>query len=44
MGCAAHFRIFIIASVAGILFGFDAAAIAGVTTALREFFFSRRRS
>jgi sugar porter (SP) family MFS transporter len=38
MGGAAHFRIVIIASLAGILFGFDTAVIAGVTTALREFF------
>jgi MFS family permease len=44
MGGAAHFRIVIIASLAGILFGFDTAVIAGVTTALREFFCSRRLS
>src|SRR6266851_724385 len=38
MGGAAHFRIVIIASLAGILFGFDTAVIAGVTSALREIF------
>jgi hypothetical protein len=38
MGGAAHFRIVTIASLAGILFGFDTAVIAGVTTAPREFF------
>ena len=38
IGAAAHFRIVIIASLAEILFGFDTAVIAGVTTALREFF------
>jgi sugar porter (SP) family MFS transporter len=38
MGGAAHFRVVIIASLAGILFGFDTAVIAGVTTALRDFF------
>src|SRR5258708_1802023 len=38
MGGAAHFRVVIVASLAGILFGFDTAVIAGVTTALREIF------
>ena len=38
IGAAAHFRIVIIASLAEFLFGFDTAVIAGVTTALREFF------
>src|SRR5258707_11652644 len=38
MGGAAHFRVVIIASLAGILFGFDTAVIAGVTSALREIF------
>jgi sugar porter (SP) family MFS transporter len=38
MAGAAHFRVVIIASLAGILFGFDTAVIAGVTTALREIF------
>ncbi len=38
MGGAAHFRVVIIASLAGILFDFDTAVIAGVTTALREIF------
>ena len=38
MDGAAHFRIVIIASLAGILFGFDTAVVAGVTTALRAFF------
>jgi hypothetical protein len=37
MGGAAHLRIAIIASLAGILFGFDTAVIAGVTAALRDF-------
>jgi hypothetical protein len=39
---AAPFNIVIIASLAGILFSFDKAVIAGVATALREFFCSRR--
>jgi len=38
IGAAAHFRFVIIASLAEILFGFDTAVIAGVATALREFF------
>jgi hypothetical protein len=38
MGGAAHLRIVTIASLAGILFGFDTAVTAGVTTALRDFF------
>jgi sugar porter (SP) family MFS transporter len=38
MGGAAHIRVVIIASLAGILFGFDTAVIAGVTHALREVF------
>src|SRR3984957_10914641 len=38
MGGAAHTRVVIIASLAGILFGFDTAVIAGVTHALREVF------
>ena len=38
MGGAAHLRVIIIASLAGLLFGFDTAVIAGVTGALREGF------
>lgn len=38
MGGAAHFRIVIVASLAGILFGFDTAVIAGITHALRDTF------
>src|SRR5271170_5211676 len=38
MGGAEHLKIVIIASLAGILFGFDTAVIAGVTHALREVF------
>src|SRR5271170_1329704 len=38
MGGAAHLKIVIIASLAGILFGFDTAVIAGITHALREIF------
>ncbi|HME40837.1 MAG TPA: sugar porter family MFS transporter [Steroidobacteraceae bacterium] len=38
MGGAAHFRVVLIASLAGILFGFDTAVIAGITHALREVF------
>jgi sugar porter (SP) family MFS transporter len=38
MGGAAHFKVVIIASLAGILFGFDTAVIAGITHALREIF------
>jgi sugar porter (SP) family MFS transporter len=38
MGGGAHVRVIIIASLAGILFGFDTAVIAGVTHALREVF------
>ncbi|MGB6355055.1 MAG: sugar porter family MFS transporter [Steroidobacteraceae bacterium] len=38
MGGAAHLRVVIIASLAGILFGFDTAVIAGITRALREIF------
>jgi sugar porter (SP) family MFS transporter len=38
MGGAAHLRVVIIASLAGILFGFDTAIIAGITHALREIF------
>jgi sugar porter (SP) family MFS transporter len=38
MGGAAHFKIVIIASLAGILFGFDTAVIAGTTHALRDIF------
>ncbi|HEX3913364.1 MAG TPA: sugar porter family MFS transporter [Steroidobacteraceae bacterium] len=38
MGGAAHSRVVLIASLAGILFGFDTAVIAGVTHALREIF------
>jgi hypothetical protein len=40
MGGAAHFRIVIIASLAGISFGLDTAVIAGAATALRDFFFA----
>jgi hypothetical protein len=36
MGGAAHLRVVIIASLAGILFGFDTAVISGITHALRE--------
>jgi sugar porter (SP) family MFS transporter len=39
MGGAAHLRVVIIASLAGILFGFDTAVVAGITHALREVFF-----
>ncbi len=38
MGGAAHIRAVIVASLAGILFGFDTAVIAGITHALREVF------
>ena len=38
MGGAAHMRVIIIASLAGMLFGFDTAVIAGVTGALRNVF------
>jgi sugar porter (SP) family MFS transporter len=38
MGGGAHVRVIIIASLAGILFGFDTAVIAGVTHALRDIF------
>jgi sugar porter (SP) family MFS transporter len=38
MGGIAHFRVVLIAGLAGILFGFDTAVIAGVTHALREVF------
>jgi len=38
MGGIAHFRVVLIASLAGILFGFDTAVIAGVTHSLREVF------
>jgi sugar porter (SP) family MFS transporter len=38
MGGAAHIRAVIIASLAGILFGFDTAVIAGITHALRVVF------
>jgi sugar porter (SP) family MFS transporter len=38
MGGAAHTRVVIIASLAGLLFGFDTAVIAGITHALRELF------
>lgn len=38
MGGAAHFRIAIAASLAGMSFGFGTSVIAGVTTALCEFF------
>jgi len=38
MGGSAHLKVVIIASVAGVLFGFDTAVIAGVTHALRETF------
>jgi sugar porter (SP) family MFS transporter len=38
MGGAAHIKVVIIASLAGILFGFDTALIAGITHALREIF------
>src|SRR5271154_6313224 len=38
IGGAAHLRVIIIASLAGVLFGFDTAVIAGVTHALREVF------
>jgi len=40
MGGAAHFRIVIIASLAGILFGFDTAVIAAGTIARCEFLFA----
>jgi sugar porter (SP) family MFS transporter len=38
MGGTAHFKVVIIASLAGILFGFDTAVIAGITHALRDIF------
>jgi sugar porter (SP) family MFS transporter len=38
MGGLAHLKVVIIASLAGILFGFDTAVIAGITHALREVF------
>jgi sugar porter (SP) family MFS transporter len=38
MGGAAHFKVVIVASLAGILFGFDTAVIAGITHALRDIF------
>ena len=38
MGGAPHIRVIIIASLAGILFGFDTAVISGITHALREIF------
>jgi sugar porter (SP) family MFS transporter len=38
MGGAAQIRVIIIASLAGLLFGFDTAVVAGVTGALREVF------
>jgi sugar porter (SP) family MFS transporter len=38
MGGAAHLKIVLIASLAGILFGFDTAVIAGATHALRDIF------
>jgi sugar porter (SP) family MFS transporter len=38
MGGSAHLKVVIIASLAGVLFGFDTAVIAGVTHALRETF------
>ena len=38
MGGAGHIRIVVIASLAGMLFGFDTAVIAGVTHALRVVF------
>jgi sugar porter (SP) family MFS transporter len=38
MGGKAHLKVVIIASLAGILFGFDTAVIAGITHALREVF------
>jgi sugar porter (SP) family MFS transporter len=38
MGGSAHLKVIIIASLAGILFGFDTAVIAGITHALREIF------
>jgi len=44
MGGSAHLKVVIIASVAGVLFGFDTAVIAGVTHALRETFALTRRS
>ena len=39
MGGAAHLKVVLIASLAGILFGFDTAVIAGITHSLREVFF-----
>jgi sugar porter (SP) family MFS transporter len=38
MGGTAHLKVVIIASLAGILFGFDTAVIAGITHSLREVF------
>jgi len=38
MGGAAHIRVVLIASLAGILFGFDTAVISGITHSLREIF------
>jgi sugar porter (SP) family MFS transporter len=38
MGGLAHLKVVLIASLAGILFGFDTAVIAGITHALRETF------
>jgi sugar porter (SP) family MFS transporter len=38
MGGAAHLKVVLIASLAGILFGFDTAVIAGITHSLREVF------
>jgi sugar porter (SP) family MFS transporter len=38
MGGAPHIRVVIVASLAGILFGFDTAVISGITHALREIF------
>src|SRR3984957_11221500 len=38
MGGTAHLKVVIIASLAGILFGFDTAVISGITHALREVF------
>jgi sugar porter (SP) family MFS transporter len=38
MGGAAHIRVVLVASLAGILFGFDTAVIAGITHSLREIF------
>jgi hypothetical protein len=38
MGGAAHMRVIIITGLAGMLFGFDTAVIAGATATLREVF------